>query len=868
MGQNLVRKRHITCPGGGAVAPTAAARHRWFGAFSAVVALLAACCAASMILASSWQPKPEDLLNGLGLIAAFALARLIAIEFDIRKDTLKITAVEIPLIIGMLAFPSPVVLFSYGIVVLGARLLRRDEWAKLVFNVSYAVLVVAITGLVAQQAYANFPEAPPWSRVLAGFAIGHAIASVLLMLAFWLLGSRQLSDAARPMRQSYVTGVLSAVMGAVAFEVVSAAMWGWLLVGLLSVALFGIYRTYYGLLGEQRDLGLLSRVSLVVAGAGRDTDLGVDTGGDPDEDVWRPAAQLIREQLNATRVVLHRETYADGGVRTVVVGEPLPSTAPRDDPAIMSAGVLTAGPDGVVRHFLANDRSTEVRRELERRGAREALVVALHGAHQPLGILEVHDRQSRLRGFSAADLRVVRTLASHLATAIDNRRLLARLRHDAYHDPLTGLRNRLGFRQAAAERLSRHERGAVVVFDLGVLASVNNALGHGWGDRTVLAAATRLRKCVGDGVLTARLEHDAFAVLLVDVEVAEATTVSQQLRDALSQPYLMDRLALECTAAAGIAMTTIEPTIDVSVLLQRADVALHAARTSDPKVRTYLPTMGQVLLRRFQLVTQFRGALDAGQVALHYQPKVDLASKELVGVEALVRWEHPEFGGLDPAEFVSVVETTGLVEALTGFVLDRALDRCRRWLDEGLRLGVAVNLSVRNLDDPAFPGQVSEALAEHKVSADLLTFELTESAVMRDAERALPVLRRLHELGVGLAVDDFGTGYSSLAYLRRLPVDQVKIDKSFVLGMGTDLSDMAVVRAIVDLGHTLELTVVAEGVEEESVRDQLAGMGCDVAQGFLFCRPLGEQRFDAWLHTRTVRMPSLSPDEATPALLL
>src|SRR5918997_3091553 len=263
--------------------------------------------------------------------------------------------------------------------------------------------------------------------------------------------------------------------------------------------------------------------------------------------------------------------------------------------------------------------------------------------------------------------------------------------------------------------------------------------------------------------------------------------------------------------------------------------------------------MGQILLRRFQLATQFRQALDTGQVDVHFQPQVALSSRRVVGVEALVRWQHPEFGMLDPVEFVTLVETTGLIDPLTDYVLDRSLAQCRSWLDRGLSLSVAVNLSVHNLADTRFPRRVTEALTRHRVPPALLSFELTESAVMSDPERALPVLRELNSSGVRIAVDDFGTGYSSLAYLRRLPVDEVKIDKSFVFGMGSDLSDLAVVRAIVHLGHSLGLTVVAEGVEEDAARDQLLEMGCDVAQGYLISRPLGSERFEAWLQARTQR---------------
>jgi len=286
--------------------------------------------------------------------------------------------------------------------------------------------------------------------------------------------------------------------------------------------------------------------------------------------------------------------------------------------------------------------------------------------------------------------------------------------------------------------------------------------------------------------------------------------------------------------------------------MQRADVAMQAARAAGEPARTYHASMGQVFLRRFQLVTQFRGALEAGQILVHYQPKLSLSGRTVVGAEALMRWTHPEFGVVDPEELVRVLEATGLMDHLTRFVLDDALLRCRRLLDRGLRIDPAVNVSVRNLLSPAFPAMVADALERHGVPAQMLTLEITETSVMGDAERTLPALRVLHEMGVLLSVDDFGTGYSSLSYLRRLPVDEVKIDKSFVLGMGTDLGDLAVVRAIIDLGRSLGLRVVAEGVETDVVRDQLAEMGCDVVQGYLIARAMYPDRFDTWLHARTV----------------
>jgi diguanylate cyclase (GGDEF)-like protein len=826
-------------------------------AFVATLTLTAGAAGAAVVATVPIKPGLSMLLGGLALAAAFGIARALAIEVEIRRDSARITPTEIPLVFGLLYLPGPVVLAAYVGVVVIARLLRRDTWPKLLFNTSYATLTVAVTDLLARFVFQlTWPWPPQWIAVLAGFVIAHAITSWLTWVFIVLLDHRRPGESARPVVHLYLTGLLNAALGLTAAETVRMVPWGAMLVALLAVTVAAVYRAYYGLLRDHRDLGVLNDLSLRVAAVGRG---GVGQGGDDepelpelDEGAWNTAMELAREQLNATRVVLHR-IPAHGGPHTVVAGLPLPRPLSQHD----VSAVLPASPPartGQVRRLVDSGGDPVIAAALTRRSASEVLVAPLWGADQLLGVIEVHDSQSQVRGFGEADLRLVETMASHLATALDNCRLLAQLRHDAYHDSLTNLGNRLGFREAATEVLRRDATPcAVLVIELGLRSSVNDALGHVWGDRVVLGAGERLRRALPDQALTARLEGDTFAALLVDVYSQRALQVAEQVQVALSEPYPVDKLVVECSAVVGVALTGIEPTRDADILLQRADMALRAARAGDETVRSYLPSMGQVLLRRFQLVTQFRHALDTGQVDVHFQPQLALFTRQVTGVEALVRWHHPEFGMLDPAEFVTLIETTGLIDPLTDYVLDRSLAQCRSWLDRGLSLSVAVNLSVRNLADTGFLRRVTDALTRHRVPPGLLGFELTESAVMSDPERALPVLRGLHGLGVRIAVDDFGTGYSSLAYLRRLPVDEVKIDKSFVLGLASDLGDLAVVRAIVDLGHSLGLIVVAEGVEQDATRDQLVEMGCDVAQGFLISRPLGPDRFDAWLAARTVR---------------
>jgi EAL domain-containing protein (putative c-di-GMP-specific phosphodiesterase class I) len=339
----------------------------------------------------------------------------------------------------------------------------------------------------------------------------------------------------------------------------------------------------------------------------------------------------------------------------------------------------------------------------------------------------------------------------------------------------------------------------------------------------------------------------------------ELTAFGLEILAAVGRAYSLDGIEVDPQPCVGIAAVPGgtadvggDSGLDPSTLLQRAEMAMLAAKSKQESLQIYRSSMGEVYRRRFQLVTQFRQAVEQGRIIVHYQPKVNLAERELVGVEALVRWMHPEFGLVSPAEFVEAIEATGSIDILLGHVLDIVLQQLRDWTARGIRITAAVNLSVRNLLAENFAGMVADALQRHQVPAELLTFEITESSVMADPEHSLPVLRSLHGMGIGLSVDDFGTGYSSLAYLRRLPIDEIKIDRSFVQGMGTDLSDLAIVKAIVDLGHSLDLRVVAEGVEEEAARDALRDMDCDQAQGFLISRPMPLDRFEAWLASRTV----------------
>ena len=862
---------------------------RRFSVFSVLVLVAGVAAAAGV---SWWLPfrgGSELIWTGLLLALGFLVVEQLSVNIDVRGGvSWTISFTEIPLAIGLFVAPFPVVLAAHLVAGVGTLLARRVQ-DRVLYNTGAETLEIAVAFTVFSLIGDTLTGQPGWFAVFAGALSAPVTSTLLALVAVYVLGRRiRLGAATKLVSRTLVLGLVNASVGVVGYEVATNVDHGWPLVLAMLGGLWALYLAYSGLLREQRDLEALSEVSLIVARSGRRAAARPAAGGDTATSVnaedWLGIAQRIKDQLGAARVVLRLRFDPQQPMHTVVAGDDLPEDMYELEATGARADALLRLPGSHVRHFRRVDALPEVRTALVQREAHEALVVPLRSASHLLGVVEAHDKLSRWRGFGQADIRMIGTTASHLATALDNRRLVATLRHDAYHDPLTGLYNRPGFRQVATELLGTNPGSVMLRVDLEVQPAISDALGYAWSDRITIAAGRRLRDTLGVDTPLARLEGGAFAALLVDSDFEQAQVVANQLIVSLSTPYPVDRLSIEAGVVIGYSSATMADgvlfsettsagardaapaTMDVDELLKRADVALRAAKGGGEPSRAYVPSMGQMFLRRFQLVTQFRQAMETGQVKIHYQPKISLPSREILGVEALVRWRHPEFGDLHPDEFVPAVEAAGLVDALTDFVLEQALIKVRKWMDRGLRIGVAVNLSVRSLANLSFPDLVSAALKRRDVPPELLTLELTESGVMADPQRALPVLRALSNLGVVLAVDDFGTGYSSLAYLRQLPVDEVKIDKSFVFGMGSDLGDLAVVRSIVELGHSLGLTVVAEGVEEDVARDQLAAMGCDVAQGYLISRPLSEERLEAWLQARTAQARGLR-DETVLTLL-
>ena len=418
-----------------------------------------------------------------------------------------------------------------------------------------------------------------------------------------------------------------------------------------------------------------------------------------------------------------------------------------------------------------------------------------------------------------------------------------RNRHQATHDALTGLPNRVllldRMDQALATASRQAGEVAVMLIDLDRFKEINDTLGHSYGDELLRQVGPRLESVLREGDTVARLGGDEFAVLLPVVEgAAEAQAVAGRLRESLHRRFEVQGVALDVEASVGIALAPWHGS-DTEELLRNADIAMYVAKEVKAGAVVFEPEEHGTGPTRLNVLGDLRTALERGdELFLHYQPKITLDGGRIEGLEALLRWQHPERGLVPPSEFIPVAEGTGIIIGLTEHVLGMALTQIREWRDTGLAVPVAVNLSARCLLDASLPDLVACLLDRHGVPASLLRLEVTESAVMSDAARCMDVLQRLHELGVRLSIDDFGTGYSSMVHLRRLPVDELKIDRSFVLGMTTMAQDAVLVRTAIDLGHNLGLTVVAEGVEELQHASALRDLGCDIAQGYHFARPM------------------------------
>lgn len=417
-------------------------------------------------------------------------------------------------------------------------------------------------------------------------------------------------------------------------------------------------------------------------------------------------------------------------------------------------------------------------------------------------------------------------------------------------DTLTGLPNRIllvdRLEQAINTASFERSKIAILVVDIDRFKDINDTLGHSTGDRVIRQIAQRLRKIIPEPNTVARLGGDEFGIILKKFGTKEdAAEVVHTIKETLQVPLKLEGVRLDIDASIGITLYP-EHGKDAQILLQRADVAMYQAKQKHCGFIMYTTTLDRCNTRRLTLMGELREAIINNELVAYYQPKIDIKTGKIKELEALVRWKHKVHGLVQPDDFIPMAEQTGLIKQLTLWILHESLMQCAKWNDEGFELRVSVNLSANDLMDVELPETITRTLNAHNVPPEKLLLEITESAVMLDPNRALEVLTNLSTLGVRLSVDDFGTGYSSLSYLSKLPVSELKIDKSFVMGMENNSNNTVIVQATIDLGHNLGLEVVAEGVETASSISLLQPLGCDTLQGYYFTKPLSAQEFNTW----------------------
>jgi diguanylate cyclase (GGDEF)-like protein len=783
------------------------------------------------------------------LLVLFVISTVVPLRVNLRRQTMLASVNEFPLLLALFYLPPLGVVLVRVASHIVIQLVRRAGPVKGPFNVASVAAGAACANAVVAAADVG-PDLSPrgWLVLAAAVFVNFAVSSAAVTAVVGIVqGTPDLPPLLRALATGAVGAALNTTLGLVTLLALAQTLWSTLLLAGLAVGLGGVYWAYTQFLSQHKSLAEIHEITRatsasVTEGRLADVVLGRLRGMVQAESatLWLPARGRFPEVL-LTATLDHRGLLDRA----------------KTPPAVRRRAFETGEPVTLGSKLPVTEGVGNLRAQLRELGAKDVIVVPLRSGNAVIGTLEVAGRLGNTAHFNSDDLRVVETLAAHVGVAVENSRLVDRLRYDANYDALTGLPNRRRLLGAIGEAIRSRAAGEVVAvlqFDVVGLRNVNESLGHRAGNEVLVEVASRLRSLAPAAALVGRVGGDEFAVTVRTADLDAAVVLAEDIRVGLRDPMQFDAIAVDVDTTAGVAVHP-DHGDDPDTLLQRADVATHAAKLGAGS-HAYNAGMESRSVRRLGLAADLRRGLEQGEIEVYFQPKVALADRRVVGVECLARWEHPVYGSVTPQDFVAVAEHTGQIAQLTERVMREALRRAKEWSAAGRALSVSVNVSPRSLADPRWPDQVAALLCEYAVRPDQLLLEVGEEALLGDRNRSLEALRRLRAIGVRLSVDDFGTGYSSLALLRRLPITEVKIDKLFVQGMATDPGDLAIVRAVVDLSRHFNLAVVAEGVESELTLARLEEIGCDLGQGFLFSRPLPYERLDAWLHARTEAQPT------------
>ncbi|HEU4480510.1 MAG TPA: GGDEF domain-containing protein [Actinomycetota bacterium] len=838
---------------------TAQARTLWVWLFSACVGIVAL---ASYLFLVRDLPDPTGpiSLSLPVLVVLFAVAESAVVHVMVRRGTYSISLTEIPLVVGLyLAAPAVLVVAHVLGNAVSLVLHRRQGFQKIVFNLCQMAMQSCVVLVVFQAIRGTADPSQPraWAAAFVAVLAAAGVSTALISVVLTLTEETKIRHA-----HLFMVGNVAMMASTSLGLMIGIVAWMRPVAALLLIPpaalLFLAYRAYTHQRREHESLEKLYESTRVLQRS-----LG-------EKSVVEALLVQAKDMLRASmaEIILVEKARSHCGFRAVLDGDGFDVTedfAP-DPTAGVWARVAAEGQGVLVPRPIKNER---LQKHFATMGIRDAVVVPLQSQDGYTGTLLVGNRDDDVTTFSEQDLKLLMTLSTQAGLSLEKGRLVesiqeqaARNEYLAQHDSLTDLYNRSYFRdqvQGAIDAAAPSDAMAVFLLDLDRFKEINDTLGHQIGDHVLEEVAKRLRFGSPEGAIVARLGGDEFAIFLPGIPNATAATkVADQIVETLRIPVWLDEVMLDVTGSIGIALFP-QHGGDADTLMQRADVAMYLAKEVHSSYELYGPERDNYSPGRLALVGELRRAIDEEELVVYYQPKVDLRTQRVIGAEALVRWDHPTNGLVPPNEFIPLAEHTGLIKPLTLLVLQHAVRECREWRQRYPDFHVAVNLSARSLVDDAFCDQIASILLESEVPPEALQLEITESTIMADPVRAVRLLQRLSDHGVGLAVDDFGTGYSSLSHLKRLPVDDLKIDRSFVMGMESgDENDAIIVRSTIDLGRNLGLRVVAEGIETPSVMETLQTMGCDIGQGYHFSRPMPAADLARWLTQRSAA--EVSPD--------
>ena len=767
------------------------------------------------VLSAGPPPLPDLLpLPWWAFVPIYLAASHFTLGFPRREGSVLVMLVQLPLALGVVLLAPGWHLVARLIAsAVNSVVLRRQDPLKVVFNLGVHGTEVAVAALAVSYVRPGQTGPGLWLALLVGLLLGELASFAAMHLMFWLLGlpvNRR--DKADLLLVALLTTTLFTGLAVITIAASSADRTTLVVVAGLSVAFAFAYRGHHRLLASQQATEELYAFV---------KDLGP-------VDIEQPEAvtalERVRELLHAKDLEL-LTLDESGALRrrlTVHLG-----AAPESGLGDVTSGAQTSA-------------------DLSGRCMRTPLL----SEGQVVGLLSARERVTTDRGFDMRDLRLLETVAAELATALDRGRLLRDLGRAATTDPLTGLAN-LSRATTALDAIIEQADGVVVAaVAVDSFREVNDTLGHEVGDDLLREVAVRLQQAA-PSALVGRLGGGRFLVAVASRQAGgDAAMFGLGLRAQVEGGAQLGAIGTHVRLSVGCARAP-EDGRDAATLVRRAETAMYSARHAHGGPVLWEPAYEVQGQRRLAVVMALREALSSGAIGVAFQPKVSASDGCISGVEALARWAHPALGSISPGEFVPLAEAAGLMRPLTSTVLRQSLTACRGWQGRSAGVGVAVNVSAETLQDVGFVTEVAAVLASTAVAPGLLTLELTEDVVVADPELAAERMHELRALGIQLSVDDFGTGYSSLTYLKGLPIDEVKIDKGFVAGLVDDPADQAVVRAVVDIAHTLGMVVVAEGVEQDDQHALLRRLGVDAMQGYLHARPMPALDMAAWLRRRS-----------------